>query len=215
MDKNPQKYWQTNNQWFDELYTKANWFDKLLRKAVYHRMAVAAEISAELDAPTVLDVGCGSGHVAQHLLVNAGAAHVTGIDFSDSMLALAKDLFEREGLAARAEWIEGDVFNHDWGDRRFDLVIALGVFDYVERASDLWQRMLSLASRAVVASFPSPDFPRANLRRLRYGWRGCPVYFYSRSDLESLVGQSVDMDVSIVPMQSGHMVVAKRRVPSL
>ena len=211
MDKDPQKYWQTNNQWFDQLYTKANYFDKLLRKAVYYRMAVAAEVCAELHAPTVLDIGCGSGHVAQHLLTHAGASHVTGIDFSSSMLALARDLLAQNHLTERTRLIEGDIFEKDLAVGGFDLVIALGVFDYVATAGELWNRMVGLAKNAIVASFPAPDFPRANLRRFRYGLRGCPVYFYTCSDLEKLLGQSPTMEVTFRQIQAGHVVIAKRR----
>ena len=205
-----QEYWRRHNKWFDELYTSANWFDRLFRKDVYLRMAVAKQVCSELERPVVLDVGCGSGHVAQSLLTDAGAAEIVGIDFSDSMLVLAKTLFERHGLSGRAEWIQGDIFAADFRGRTFDLVVGLGLFDYVADWKALWGKMLQLAGSAVVASFPSPAFPRSNLRKLRYGMKGCQVFFYTEQDVEWLKRNSVGFSVEDHRGQAGHIIVARR-----
>src|SRR2546423_9708580 len=91
------RYWTENNQWFADLYTKTTWFDRIFRRDVYARWAVAQAVCARLREPHVLDVGCGSGHVALSLVEKCGARHVTGIDFSESMLALVEQSFRARG----------------------------------------------------------------------------------------------------------------------
>ncbi|MFQ5933027.1 MAG: class I SAM-dependent methyltransferase [Dehalococcoidia bacterium] len=65
-----------------------------------------------------LELACGTGRVTL-LLANAGF-EVTGIDFSDSMLAQARDKASQQGI--NVEWIKADVRNFDLG-RKFPLVI--------------------------------------------------------------------------------------------
>jgi SAM-dependent methyltransferase len=205
-----QRYWTRHNQWFDALYTKATWFDRFFRKDVYYRMATASRVCREVKGATVLDLGCGSGHVARGLLTEAGASHVTGIDFSRSMLELAQQLLKNSRLAARVTLMEEDILSHDFGPQRFDVVLALGVFDYVGEPKALWERMANLAQYALVASFPLPQFPRSQLRRWRYMLSGCPVYFYSRGELDQLVGGSPGVCVEFLKGQASHILVGRR-----
>ena len=65
----------------------------------------------------VLDFACGTGRIAEFL---EGAGHnVTGVDVSESMLAVARKRL------ARTEIIHDDITRHDGlGERRFDLITA-------------------------------------------------------------------------------------------
>jgi len=203
------RYWTENNQWFDDLYTKTTWFDRQFRRDVYGRWALAQEVCARLKHPRVLDVGCGSGHVALSLVEKCGAEHVTGVDFSESMLDLAGKTFRARGRERQLTLVKGDVMNGALPANRFDLVLGLGLFDYVKDARALFSRMLELSSGVVVASFPAPAFPRSALRKFRYGLRGCPVYFYTH-DAVVAVTQSAEFKIRIHRGQSGFLVEAGR-----
>ena len=56
---------------------------------------------AELSGVSILDIGCGAGGADIALVREHGAGYVTGIDVEDTVLASARALIAREGLAAR------------------------------------------------------------------------------------------------------------------
>jgi len=68
-------------------------------------------IFAEVAAGVVLDLGCGSGLVAQMVLDEFASARVFGIDSSAAMLSLAKDRLARYG--ERVRLAEGDLTSLD------------------------------------------------------------------------------------------------------
>ena len=56
---------------------------------------------------SLLDIGCGVGHLHQSLL-EKGAGTATGIDLAPKMLSEATDWAAERGLADRASYVEGD-----------------------------------------------------------------------------------------------------------
>jgi ubiquinone/menaquinone biosynthesis C-methylase UbiE len=62
---------------------------------------------------TVVDLGCGSGRLLARLAQGRPDVRVLGLDLSDPMLALGRDLLEREGLSDRVELRKGDITTFD------------------------------------------------------------------------------------------------------
>lgn len=77
----------------------------------------------------VLDVGCGAG--TDLVRFAKGGALVTGVDLSSSAIALAKQNFAQQGLAADLREADGEQLPFD--DHTFDLVFAHGVVQYTSR----------------------------------------------------------------------------------
>lgn len=75
----------------------------------------------------VLDVGCGLGGAAVTLVRDHGAAHVQGVDIDAAVLARARSLVERQGVAARVSLLQtkGGPLPFDPGS--FDVVYANAV----------------------------------------------------------------------------------------
>ena len=75
----------------------------------------------------VLDVCCYSGGFSLNCLVNGGASHVTGVDMSESALALAQSNAELNGVADRLTLVKRDCFKaleeFAAAGERFDTVI--------------------------------------------------------------------------------------------
>ncbi len=75
----------------------------------------------------VLDLCCYSGGFALNCLVNGGASHVTGVDMSESALALAQSNAELNGVADRLTLVKRDCFKaleeFATAGERFDTVI--------------------------------------------------------------------------------------------
>jgi SAM-dependent methyltransferase len=74
----------------------------------------------------VLDVGCGAGTDLARFA--RGGAIVTGVDLSSSAIALAKQNFGQQGLAADLREADGERLPFD--DNAFDFVFAHGVVQY-------------------------------------------------------------------------------------
>jgi hypothetical protein len=124
------------------------------------------------------------------------------------MLALSNAVCREEIGSGKCEFLSAD-FNHFKTDEKFDFVVALGVFDYVDQPAELLRKMAGWSRDKVIASFPMGSLVRAPLRKARYTLRGCPVHFYTPQRLAAmahsagLTGYSID-DIG----SSGRLLVA-------
>jgi SAM-dependent methyltransferase len=62
---------------------------------------------------TVVDLGCGSGRLLVRLAHGRPDARIIGLDLSEPMLELGRELMEREGIADRVELRKGDITTFD------------------------------------------------------------------------------------------------------
>jgi SAM-dependent methyltransferase len=193
---------------FDHLYDEEHALQRLLRPGLFRRRELALEVVRAYDAPKVLDVGCGSGRVGE-LALEAGAGDYVGIDLSDSMLGLARERLER--FEDRIHLVQGD-FLVEWLDGPFDVILALGFFDYQAEAEPLVRRMGELCSGSVVASFPRWTWVKGPVRRVRYEWiNNCPIFDYTERQLRELFGAAGFERVGIAPGRSGYLLHAETR----
>jgi ubiquinone/menaquinone biosynthesis C-methylase UbiE len=178
-------YFQRRARRFDALYSEEHkssyYLNRVFRRPLYERVHRTVESFQGLRDFTVLDVGCGSGRNSVVFAKN-GARRVVGIDFSANMIDLARDCARQHGVEDKCEFILGDALTHPFTEK-FDVVVALGVFDYVSEPHLLLRRMRELANKNVAASFPGWSLLRAPLRKARYWLRDCPVYFSTRKQL--------------------------------
>lgn len=89
--------------------------------------AIAADCAATLDgadAPEILEVGPGPGHLAERLLALLPGGRWTGLDIDPSMLDAAERRLSDEGLKGRSRVVEGDVAALPFEDASFDLVVS-------------------------------------------------------------------------------------------
>jgi SAM-dependent methyltransferase len=170
---------------FDSLYAEDRWFQRSVRPGLFARAEFAKTVAAEYESPRVLDVGCGSGRVGEDILA-AGAGEYVGVDFSEPMLALAEERLARFG--ERARLVRGDVLDVDLGDQ-FDVVLALGFFDYTPEADRFVRRMREACRGTAVASFPRWNWLKGPIRKVRYEViNDCPIFNYTERELRFLFG---------------------------
>jgi 2-polyprenyl-3-methyl-5-hydroxy-6-metoxy-1,4-benzoquinol methylase len=156
----------------------------------------------------VLDVGCGSGRIGQRVL-DAGAARYVGVDFSEPMLELARERLAQYG--PRVELVYGD-FRTQELDGPFEVVLALGFFDYIAEPEAYVRRLFDLCSGTAVASFPRWSLVKGPIRKLRYEvLNDCPIFDYTRLQLEALFQESGFSKVEVIGSgRSGLLVKADR-----
>ena len=71
------------------------------------KQLVAGLEAIGFDGRSLLEIGCGVGYLHQHLLLH-GAATAVGVDLAEAMLAEARSLAARQGLAERVRYVPGD-----------------------------------------------------------------------------------------------------------
>jgi SAM-dependent methyltransferase len=195
---------------FDDLYEDERWLVRTLRPGLFRRRGLAVDAVKSYPAPNVLDVGCGSGRIGEFVL-EAGAAHYVGVDFSEPMIELARERLSR--FAERAELIVDDFLTAPVIGP-FEVILALGLFDYLPEPHRFARRMFDLAAPGgcVVGSFPAWSLLKGPVRKVRYEWIGnCPIFNYSRRELELMFGASGFDRVEIAsPGHSGFLVRAYR-----
>ena len=176
---------------FDSLYAEQEmngfwrWVNRRFRRDVYERFVRTMDHVRANDIGSVLDVGCGSGRYAIAFHEN-GVRRVTGIDIAPDMIELFRAHTEPlAGQGTEFEAVVGDFMAFEPSEP-FDLVVAMGFFDYVEDPEPVLAKMRSLARHSVIASFPSISFYRTPIRKVRYAIKRCPVYFYERERVEQL-----------------------------
>lgn len=76
------------------------------------------------EAPSIADVGTGSGILAVTLALQLPGAQLTALEVSEAALALAQRNARAYGLAGRITFVAGDLFASLAPSVRFDLVVA-------------------------------------------------------------------------------------------
>ena len=178
---------------FDAIYTGRKsplrrLLDRLLRWDMYERYRLTFEECDDVMGKTVLDVGCGSGRYAIEF-ARRGAARVVGVDFAEKMIDTAIELAEEWGVGDVCSFIKTDFLQHRF-DERFELVLAIGLFDYIKTPEPMLRKMKALTSEKIIATFPVAWTYRMPIRKIRLGILGCPVYFYTRNRVEELLSEA-------------------------
>ena len=199
-----QRYFDRNAAQFDSIYHEgqplARAFNRAFRKAIYERFAITFGEAEPVTGKSVLDIGCGSGRYAVEF-ARRGAARVIGLDYAAGMLDLARAYAREAGVADRCEFVAGD-FTAVAPDERFDVVIAIGVYDYQDRPVEFLRRMADRCGGRIIATFPGRSLFRMRIRQLRYWLKDCPVLFYSEDEVRRIARDAGLTKVRIVPITS-------------
>ena len=98
------------------------------------------------DAERVLDVGCGTGHLAAAIAEISNPAEVHAVDLSPEYIEYARARHRDPRLAFRV----GDACALDYPDATFDRVLSLLMLHFVPRAHDAIAEMRRVAKPGVV-----------------------------------------------------------------
>jgi len=184
-------YFDRKAELFDSLYTLEKsgaimrYLNRHFRSDIYVRYGLTLDHVRASGARSVLDVGVGSGRYIPGYL-EAGVSRVVGVDISTTMLELARQYVQSLGsIAGEVELIEADIDAFTTAEK-FDVVVAMGFFDYLANPQASLRKLRDLAGHSVIASFPSKSVYRTPLRKLRYRIKRCPVYFFDRNQITDL-----------------------------
>jgi cyclopropane fatty-acyl-phospholipid synthase-like methyltransferase len=204
-----ERYWTERARSFDRLYALPpleRLINRIFRRAIYQRYDLTFAHAGDVTGKRVLDAGSGSGRHAVEF-ARRGAAEVVGVDFAADMLALANGFAQGEGVADRCGFVRSD-FNKFTDPVPFDITIGIGFFDYIADPLKTLRHMRELTNGRVMASFPTPQFPRSQLRTRRYAARGVHIRYYTKNEIEHLGREAGFRSVRVIPISAGYFLIA-------
>lgn len=131
--------------------------------AAAHRRIAA--LLRELNVATVLDVGCGTGHVAETIAELTPDVAYTGIDVADAAVARAREL-GRPGT-----YVVGDTAALPFDDASFDAVISFYALEHFTQPESSVREMARVAANVVVIYAMNYDRPLGTVSSMRFGLR--------------------------------------------
>jgi 2-polyprenyl-3-methyl-5-hydroxy-6-metoxy-1,4-benzoquinol methylase len=199
---------------FDAIYRLerspfSRWFNKTFRQVIFQRYDVTFANAGDVTGKAVLDIGCGSG-VYSVDFARRGARRVLGVDFSANMLELARQEAVKYNVADKCEFVRED-FTQLNTQEKFDLSIAIGVFDYLPDPVSFLAKMISLTTGKVIVSLPNSAPFRAPLRALRYRLTGKgKVFFYREADVKRIAAEAGlrKFEITFIPSSGGTYILA-------
>jgi demethylmenaquinone methyltransferase/2-methoxy-6-polyprenyl-1,4-benzoquinol methylase len=151
------------------------------------------------DGDAALDVCCGTGDIALRLAV--AGAEVTGLDFSEPMLEVAR---QRPSAGLKVQFQQGDAQDLPFANNRFQAVtVGYGLrnLKHWERGLEEMYRVAAPGGRILVLDFGKPD--NAAWRGLYFGYlrfavplfgrlfaRNAPAYAYILESLRHYAAQN-------------------------
>ncbi len=175
---------------FDSIYRSERtglmaWLDKTLRASVRERFQLAFELAGDLSGKSVLDIGCGSGRYMFEA-VRRGAIDVVGLDAAPGAIDAARKFAGELQLEKNVKFIQSDFMDLKF-ERQYDIVFAVGYFDYILAPQPHLEKMLGLCDQFLFVSFPRLWHPMTPVRKIRLALNNCPVRFYSRWQIMEMI----------------------------
>ena len=175
---------------FDSIYghTKKRgladkFLDKYFRKSMRLRYDLVLKYATSPEIKSILDIGCGGGVYCEALLIKGKM--VTGLDIAEGMLELAKIKTKSFVDQGKAKYIHSGYLEYDFKEK-FDAAILVGFFDYIQRPEAVVKKLGKEITGELLMSFPKAGGFLAWQRKIRYRMRNCPLYYYTRKDLEDI-----------------------------
>ena len=146
-------------------------------------------------------------------MLEHGASAYVGVDFSEPMLDLARERLQR--FESKVDLVCGD-FRDVPIDGTFEVVLGIGLFDYLPDAAPFAQRMGEVCSGTVVASFPSWSWVKGPIRKVRYELvNKVPIFDYTEDGVRRMfLGAGFTRVEFVHPGRSGFVARAYKQPPA-
>ncbi len=138
------------SDYYDTVYASSERYTQDYRDMSYYPMwAQAIHTVRSLGNPSILEVGCGVGHLAEYLH-DEGFTKYHGFDFSEQAVAMAKKRTDQDFAVA-------DAYDPASYDYDYDVAITLEVLEHLD--DDLGVLRQLKAGSYVIFSLPTFDDP--------------------------------------------------------
>jgi len=186
-------YFHRRIQDFDDIYAEDKsgvlaFLNKTVRASVLIRFNLAFDLLGDLKGKSILDIGCGSGRYMFESLKRE-ATFATGLDAAVGALDLARNVAREFNVSERVEFINTDFMDYKT-ESKFDVIFAVGYFDYIFDPLTHLKKMIDLSDGIVYASFPKLWSILSAIRKIRLWLNGCPVRYYTKRKIVKLVKET-------------------------
>lgn len=162
--------------------------DTFFHATIQRRYEISMEELAPFEGRHYFDCGCGSGRYSTELAVR-GAAHVTGLDFAEGMLDIAREAAKSRGVADKCTFLQADFTKWDPStlEQPFDAAVCIGFFEYQRDVQSALNKLAKATKGTIVISFPKKHECRMYIRVVRYAYNKCYLRLFVKKDVEDLV----------------------------
>lgn len=188
--KNVEIFFDGYSSDFDNIYDdKSNNFiqrliNKYLRFSMFNRYQLTINrIKEDINSKNILDIGCGTGRYCNKLAQLD--KNILGIDVAETMIMNSKELNKSFENNCKFETIDYLNFSKN-NNNVFDYAILMGFFDYIEEPIKIY-KSLKKDSKISLASFPKKFHILTPQRYIKYNYRKCPIFFYTKIQIEKLM----------------------------
>jgi SAM-dependent methyltransferase len=117
---------------------------------------------------SILDLGCGNGHMYEYFVERGLQCHYTGVDFSDTLLAAARAAI---GGDERVRLVQDDIGSLASIDGHYDVVLYSHTLEMLESPDQSLRRARDLGTIVMIRFFEPPDFEddTTELREMEVG----------------------------------------------
>lgn len=184
-----QAYFERANRLFNSIYTGeksafGRYLDKVLRPDMKKRFVLTVNEIQKRQPQRLIDIGIGPGQYLK-AYTEIGVPCTTALDFSAPMLDLAKELVGELPSGVEVEYVVEDFMDTDL-EHKYDIAVAMGVLDYIRNPLEFISKIRQSITDCALISFPSISIWRTPIRKMRYWYKRCPVFFYTRNEIEVL-----------------------------
>ena len=155
---------------YDDQNVFGNYYDKynstnLVEKMIMNNFFRSLEsFLRRLNPKNILEVGCGEGVMSNHLYEFYGSkVPIQGVDVSAEIIKKAAAAYKEITFSAQS------VYNLDFEDNTFDLVVAFETLEHLENPSKAIQEIRRVGNKNFIFSVPwEPVWRIMNIMRLKY-----------------------------------------------
>lgn len=181
-----------------------NVFDKYHTTNPVYRLLVRSflrtvrSFTREFSGPSVLEVGCGEGHLARFLANGWDAPPIVAFDISPAVVR------EAVRLGGGPRFFVGDSYALPFPDKSFDLVVMCEVMEHLSEPETALSEISRVARQGCLVSVPREPLWRAlNLARGSYwsDWGNTPghVQWWSKRAFLRLLGRHGTLRAAAAP----------------
>ncbi len=199
---------------FDSIYRAEHgtglraWLDRTLRASVHERFRLAFNLLGDMSGRSVLDIGCGTGRYMFES-VKRGAVDVVGLDAAAGAVAAARRMAGDLAMEKRVRFLQSDFMDYEPG-RKFNVVFAIGYFDYILTPQPHLTKMLALCDQFLYVSLPKVWHPMTPIRKIRLALNNCPVRFYSKGRVKRLLVESGCTEYDLREVSRDYILIVRR-----
>ena len=148
-----------------DFYDHAHSKNPLIRYLVRGYFDMMDRMLKDIEVPSVLDIGCGSGYVTNHINELLKPQEILGVDISPERLELARARYPSLNV------MRFDALNMPLKDSSASLVVATQILEHIENSANFVGVLKRISSRYVFLSVPNAFLWRlGNIVRGKY-WR--------------------------------------------